>query len=401
MEFSREKSITGTSVRVDSLDLQNLFNLTSQLLILKNLLIESPEILKISEPKLRQGLIELDKLTKKIEESALSLKLSPIKGLVIKTHRMVVEIAKKFNKQVELHFEGEDTKIDREIMDYLSDIFTHLIRNSMDHGIESPQERKALGKKETATISIKIIKKGREVIIEVGDDGRGIDKKKVIQKAIEKKILAPTTDFDLIPDEQIYSLLFEGGFSTAKTITDISGRGVGMGFIKSTVEKLRGKIEVESTPNKGSTFRLTLPIDTSIMDVLVTEINQISYLIALNDIDKVFLQEDIKIYQVPFSKKFLIIENELVPIIEPGKFFPNAGNRNTGKELFITFSSQSRNFAVLLDDVIQQTQIVFNPLPLNLINKENFISGSAILSSGKVSHLLDLSALADYHLEKI
>lgn len=400
MEDSRENLITGSSVRVDSLDLKNLFNLTSQLLVLKNHLLETPEISKIPEPKLRQALIELDKLTKKIEDNALSLKLIPIKGLVIKTHRMVVEISKKFNKQVELHFEGEDTKIDREMMDFLSDIFTHLIRNSMDHGIESPLERKTMGKKEIATISIKIMKKGREVIIEFGDDGKGIDKKKVIQKAIEKKVLEPGTDFDLIPDEQIYSLLFEGGFSTATVVTDISGRGIGMGFIKSTVEKLRGKIEVSSTLNQGSIFKLTLPIDTSIIDVLVAEINKIPYLITLNDVKKVILSKDLHSYQVPYSKKFLILENKPVPIIEPGTFFPEGGNKTLGKEVFLAFSSQGRSFALLLDDLIMQTQIVFNPLPMNLINKENFISGSAILSSGKVSHLLDLTSLADYHLER-
>lgn len=400
MELLKEKSLESHSVRVDSLDLQNLFNLTSQLLILKNLLIESPEILKISEPKLRQGLIELDKLTKKIEESALSLKLSPIKGLMLKTHRMVVEISRKFNKPVELHFEGEDTKIDREMIDYLSDIFTHLIRNSMDHGIESLEERRALGKKETATISVKIIKKGREVLIEVRDDGRGIDRRKVIQKAIEKKLLDPNINFELIPDEQIYSLLFEGGFSTAKVISDISGRGVGMGFVKSTVEKLRGKIEVASVPNQGTAFILTLPIDTSIMDVLVTEINKIPYLVALNDVKMIFLQKDVHTYNVPLSKKFLILENELVPVIEPGNFFPGVGNRIMGKEVFLIFSSQGRSHALLLDDIILQTKIVFNPLPSNMISKDNFISGSAILSSGQVSHLLDLPALADYHLEK-
>ena len=398
MEFFKEKTLTGHSVRVDSLDLQNLFNLTSQLLILKNLLMENPEISNIPLQKLRQGLLELDRLTRKIEESALSLKLSPIKGLMLKTHRMVIEISKKFNKQVELQFQGEDTRIDREMIDYLGDMFTHLVRNSLDHGIETVAERKALGKKEIATISIKTEKRGREVIIEFSDDGKGIDKKKVFQKAIEKKLIDPDTNFDLISDDKIYSFLFQTGFSTAQNLTDISGRGVGMGFIKTTIEKLRGKLEIKSTPNQGSTFILTLPIDTSIMDVLVTEINKIPYLIALNDVDLILLKAETQVYQMPLSKPFLVIQNELVPVIEPGTFFPNKGKKTMGKEVFLIFTRQGRTHALLTDDLIHQTQIVFNPLPSSIINKQNFISGSAVLSSGQVSHLLDLPSLVDYHL---
>ncbi len=398
MDLLKEKALTKNSVRVDSLDLQNLFNLTSQLLILKNNLLETPEILKISEPKLRQGLIELDRLTKKIEENALSLKLSPIKGLMLKIHRMVAEISKNFDKQVELHFEGEDTKIDREITDYLSDIFTHLIRNSIDHGIEPVEERKALGKKELATISIKTIQKGQTVIIEFSDDGRGIDRKKVIQKAIEKKLLDPNDNLDLLPDEKIFSFLFHEGFSTAENVTNISGRGVGMGFVKSTIEKLRGKLEVKSTPNVGSSFTINLPIDTSIMDVLVTEINKIPYFISIHDIEMIFLREEVSIFQVPLSKPFLVLNNKLVPVIEPGIFFPNQGNKSMGREVFITFSYQGRTHALLVDDLLVRTQIVFCPLPSKLIGKENFISGSALLSTGKVGHLLDLPAFVEHHL---
>ncbi len=398
MDLLKEKALTKNSVRVDSLDLQNLFNLTSQLLILKNNLLETPEILKISEPKLRQGLVELDRLTKKIEENALSLKLSPIKGLMLKIHRMVAEISKNFDKQVELHFEGEDTKIDREITDYLSDIFTHLIRNSIDHGIEPVEERKALGKKELATISIKTIQKGQTVIIEFSDDGRGIDRKKVIQKAIEKKLLDPNDNLDLLPDEKIFSFLFHEGFSTAENVTNISGRGVGMGFVKSTIEKLRGKLEVKSTPNVGSSFTINLPIDTSIMDVLVTEINKIPYFISINDIEMIFLREEVSIFQVPLSKPFLVLNNKLVPVIEPGIFFPNQGNKSMGREVFITFSYQGRTHALLVDDLLVRTQIVFCPLPSKLIGKENFISGSALLSTGKVGHLLDLPAFVEHHL---
>jgi two-component system, chemotaxis family, sensor kinase CheA len=398
MDLSKEKPLTGHSVRVDSLDLQNLFNLTSQLLILKNNLLETPEILKISEPKLRQGLIELDRLTKKIEENALSLKLSPIKGLMLKIHRMVVEISKNFNKQVELHFEGEDTKIDREMTDYLSDIFTHLIRNSIDHGIETVEERKSLGKKELAIISIKTIQKGQKVIIELSDDGKGIDRNKVIQKAIEKKLLDPNDDLDLLTDEKVFSFLFHEGFSTAENVTNISGRGVGMGFVKSTIEKLRGKLVIRSTPNQGTTFTITLPIDTSIMDVLVAEINSIPYLISISDIDMIFLKEEVNLFQVPLSKTFLILQNQLVPVIEPGIFFPGEGNKTKGKEVFLTFSYQGRTHAILLDDLILRTQIVFNPLPSDLIDRQNFISGSALLSTGKVSHLLDLPSLVEYHL---
>jgi len=398
MDLLKEKALSKNSVRVDSLDLQNLFNLTSQLLILKNNLLETPEILKISEPKLRQGLIELDRLTKKIEENALSLKLSPIKGLMLKIHRMVAEISKNFDKQVELHFEGEDTKIDREITDYLSDIFTHLIRNSIDHGIEPTEERMALGKAEQATISIKTTQKGQTVIIEISDDGRGIDRKKVIQKAIEKKLLDPNDNLDLLPDEKIFSFLFHEGFSTAESVTNISGRGVGMGFVKSTIEKLRGKLEVKSIPNVGSSFTITLPIDTSIMDVLITEINKIPYFISINDIDMIFLRDEVSIFRVPLSKPFLVLNNKLVPVIEPGIFFPNQGNKSIGREVFITFSYQGRTHALLVDDLLVRTQIVFCPLPSKLIGKENFISGSALLSTGKVSHLLDLTALVEHHL---
>lgn len=155
---------------------------------------------------------------------------------------------------------------------------------------------------------------------------------------------------------------------------------------------------MRSTPNVGSTFTITLPIDTSIMDVLVTEINKIPYLISIYDIEMIFLHEEVSIFRVPLSKPFLILKNKLVPVIEPGIFFPDKGNKSIGREVFLTFSYHGRTHALLVDDLIVRTQIVFCPLPLGLVGKENFISGSALLSTGKVSHLLDLPALVEYHL---
>ncbi len=399
MEIEKEKIDVGHSVRVDSLDLKNLFNLTGQLLILKNIMIESPEISNIKEPKLRQGLAELDRLTKKIEESALSLKLTPIKGLILKIHRMVFEISKKANKSVELQYEGEDTRVDREIIDYLSDIFTHLVRNSIDHGVENVQERMEIGKKETSVIFLKFSSKGREIKIEFSDDGRGIDKKKVLQKAIDKKIIESDTDINSISEESIFSLLFHGGLSTAKSITDISGRGVGLGFVKSTVDKLRGKIQTKSTFGKGTTFIITLPIDTSIMDVLVAEINGIKYLISLGDIDRVYLVNEIKIHHIPKSKGFIIENGRPIPLIEPSGYFPGTSAKITGKEAILVFSLQNSTFGLFVNDLLHQTQIVFNPLPQSLIGRLNFISGSASMPSGEVSHLIDLGSLVDFHLE--
>jgi two-component system, chemotaxis family, sensor kinase CheA len=401
MEIFKEKTSTGHSLRVDSQDLQNFFNLTGQLLTLKNLLIESPEISRIAEPKLKQGLVELSRLTRKIEDCALSLKLSPIKALMLKTHRMVFEVAKKANKSVELRYKGEDTRVDREMLDYLSDILTHLVRNSIDHGIESPQERSALGKPEMAEINITTSTKGREILIEFSDDGRGIDRRKVLQKALEKKLLEPGENLELIPDEKVFSFLFHGGLSTAENVTDISGRGVGLGFVKTTIEKLRGKIKVKSIPGQGTTFIISLPIDTSILDVLVAEINKIQYLISLTDIEMVFLQEEFKIYQVPNSKRFIIKGGLPIPLIEPGKFFPNGEERTRGKETILIFSQQNNQYGLLVDDLIYQTQIVYNSLPPNLAGKQNFISGSAPMATGQVSLLIDLNSLVDHHLALI
>ncbi len=400
MEISKEKTLPGHSLRVDSQDLQNFFNLTGQLLTLKNLLIESPEISKISEPKLKQGLIELSRLTRKIEDCALSLKLSPIKGLMLKTHRMVFEVSKRANKSVELHFKGEDTRVDREILDYLSDILTHLVRNSIDHGIESVQERIAMGKPEMAKINITTSTRGREILIEFSDDGRGIDRSKVLQKALEKKILEPDENLELIPDEKVFSFLFHGGLSTAENVTDISGRGVGLGFVKSTVEKLRGKINIKSIPGKGTSFIISLPIDTSILDVLVAEINKIQYLISLTDIEMVFLKEDFKIHQVPNSKRFILKDGHPIPLIEPGRFFPSGGEKTRGKETILIFSQQNNQYGLIVDDLIYQTQIVYNSLPPNLVGKGNFISGSAPMSTGQVSHIIDLNSLVDHHLAR-
>lgn len=401
MEIEKNKANTSTTLRVDAASIQEIFNLTGQLVLLKNQLLENPEIKILSDPFLKGSLSDLDILIRKIEESVLSLRLTPIRSLFIKSHRVAQETAKKIGKDIEFHYEGEDTLIDREMIDTLSDIFPHLIRNSLDHGIESPSERIKLGKKETGTISLKAQKMGNEVIISITDDGRGIDRNKVIEKAILNGLLDPKMNISSLPDSEIFGLLFKSGFSTSEEITEISGRGVGLDVGKRIVEKLRGRIEIKNHPGQGLEILIILPLNTTIIDALVVEINRVKYLIAINEVIEIINLNGVTMGRVPASKKFIIYNERPIPLIEPNLLFSQDPLPPIGKsrEVGIIFIHGGRPMVLKVDNIFTQSQIVLNPVKFEELLEKSFISGSAVLSDGLVSNLLDLHKMADFHLE--
>ncbi|RLA60807.1 MAG: hypothetical protein DRQ88_06990 [Epsilonproteobacteria bacterium] len=402
MEIEKRKSQASSTLRVNADSIQEIFNLTGQLVLLKNQLLENEEIKSLSSQFLKTSLSDLDILIRTIEDRILSLRLTPIRSLFLKAHRIALETAKKINREIELHYEGEDTLIDREMIDILSDIFPHLIRNSLDHGIESPQERKKLGKSETGTISLRAEKIGNEVIISLTDDGRGINREKVINKAIKKGLLDSKLNPSTLPDSEVFSLLFKPGFSTSENITEISGRGVGLEVGKRVIEKLRGRIEIKNHPGQGLEFFIILPLNTTIMDALVVEINCIKYLIAINEVMEIVSLKDVTIKEVPNSKKFIFYQGVPIPLIEPKVLFTQELHPPIGKprEVGIIFNHGGRPMALKVDNIFNQLQIVLNPFDYDFITNNNFISGTAVLSNGQVSNLLDLQKMANYHLEK-
>lgn len=395
-----EKNKAHSSLRVNANSIQEIFNLTGQLVLLKNQLLENPQIKTFSDQSVKSLLSELDFLIRKIEENVLSLRLTPIRSIFLKAHRVAQETAKKIGIKIDFFYEGEETLIDREMIDTLSDIFPHLIRNSLDHGIESPEERKRLGKKEIGTISIKAKKMGNEVVISLTDDGRGIDRNKVINKAIKSGILEPKMNVSGLPDSEIFGLLFKSGFSTSEEVTEISGRGVGLDVGRRVVEKLRGRIEIKNFPGQGLEIFIILPLNTTIMDALIVNINDIKYLIAINEIIEIINLKGFIKGNVPQSKKFIIYRDKPIPLIEPNILFSQERILPLGKlrEVGIIFNHGGRPFALKVDNVFSQSQIVLNPLDYNYIFDQSFLNGSAVLSDGQVSNLLDLNKLADFHI---
>ena len=399
MEVENNKA--KSTLRVDASSIQEIFNLTGQLVLLKNQLLENPKIKTINDQVVKTSLSDLDFLIRKIEENVLSLRLIPIRSLFLKAHRVAQETAKKIGLNIDFQYEGEDTLIDREMIDILSDIFPHLIRNSLDHGIESPKERKRLGKKETGTIYLRAQKAGNEVIISITDDGKGIDRNKVINKAIKNGILDPKINISILPDSEIFGLLFKSGFSTSEEVTEISGRGVGLDVGKRVVEKLRGRIEIKNHPGHGLEIFIILPLNTTILDALIVEINQIKYLIAINEVIEIINLKGVIKGKVPLSKKFLFYHETPIPLIEPNLLFSQEQLPPIGKsrEVGIIFAHGGRHMVLKVDNIFSQSQIVLSPLNFEFILEKSFISGTAVLSDGQVSGLLDLHKMADFHME--
>lgn len=389
-EFKIEFSDT---VRVDVKKINTIMNLVSELVTIKNTssyLLK--ELYKVS-PKLHkeytQVFANLDKITINIQDQILSLKMTPIKELLFRYKRLIRELSKEKNKEISYEFSGENIEIDRILLENLSDPLTHIIRNAIDHGIETPQERKSLGKNEEGLIKINVFYESGYVFIEIIDDGKGIDIDKIKERAKE-------LGYDInIPDEEIINYIFEPGFSTAKEVTEISGRGVGMDIVKNNIEKLNGKVYIETKKNQGTKITLKIPNSIINIDGVMVLIDNEKYIFPFEEIDKIIKVNKEMIHNYS-NQIFVEYNEEIIPvfsgIIENKNYtFEEIINKEYKNDLIPIILIDNGNAGLLVDEIIEENEFLVKPLPEFI--KYDFIYGSTILGNGDIVLILKPSEM--------
>ena len=386
------KPVTSRTIRVDIEKLDALMNQVSELIIAKNSLAsQSNASGEIDGQTLHENIEYLERITTNLHESVMKVRMVPIESVVAKFPRMIRDLDRKLNKPMELVMTGEDTELDRTVVDQLGDPLQHLLRNSADHGIESPEDRKAAGKPEKGTIFLNAFQEGNNVIIEVGDDGAGINTDKVRDKAVERGIVTPE-EAENLTQKEIIDFLFMPSFSMAKQITDISGRGVGLDVVKSNIEALGGDVTVNSTMGEGSKFTVRLPLTLAIIQALMVEIRDEKYAIALASIMNI---ENIPKSEIKYveSKEVIHLRGQVIPLIHLDKILDFEPKENDDDETMtvVICKKGDTQGGIIVDNLIGQLEIVIKSL--GKLDNNKLISGATILGDGEIAMILDVNAV--------
>lgn len=389
-----------TAIKVDLKKIDSVLDAVGEIVVLKNQLVHSDAVRGGLNPRLAEIVDAVDKSVRELYEKTLGIRMTPLKSLFLKIQRIVRDVSISVNKSVDLTLTGEETEVERTVFEMLGDPLVHLVRNAIDHGVESTSLRVEKNKSATAKITVSAKQAGGKVVIEIRDDGGGIDRQRVLKKAIEKNLIPGGLDPNTMTDNQVYQLLFAPGFSTAETVSDLSGRGVGLDVVKSNLEKINGKIEIESQLGKGSCFRLLIPLTTAITDGVVVEMKNHHYIIPTYSITEIVQISKSEFTVLPDSSRMVRIRDSLLSVIDVGNLFELGsakspekpmGRYNEDRQMLVIVETGHQNVALPVDEVLGQTQAVVKPFQTGQDVPE--ISGAAVLGDGRTVLIIDTAAL--------
>ena len=391
------KPVTNRTVRVDIEKLDALMNQVSELIIAKNSLVSIGStsdggVGSSNSQAFHEQIEYLERITTGLHESVMKVRMVPIESVVQKFPRMIRDLSKKLDKKMELHMTGEDTELDRTVVDQIGDPLQHLLRNSADHGLENTELRKKRGKPETGSIHLNACQEGNNVIIEVSDDGNGIDTENVKNKAIERGLITPEQGAAL-SQKEIIDFLFMPSFSMAKQISDVSGRGVGLDVVKSNIEALGGDVEVKSILGEGSKFTVRLPLTLAIIQALMVEVRGEKYAISLGSIETIeeIMADEIKFVQ---AKEVIHIRGMVIPLIRLDQLLDCEPEEEEKESLTVIIVRKGDKFAgLIVDELNGQQEIVIKSLGKYINNSTKIISGATVLGDGEVALILDVNTL--------
>ena len=380
------------SIRVSVERVDQLINLVGELVITQSMLAQTAQLGQVSdEPidfeRLQERLQQLERNTRELQESVMSIRMLPVSSVFNRFPRLVRDLAGKLDKQIELRTIGEGTEIDRGVIEKITDPLTHLIRNSVDHGIETVAEREAAGKPVKGLITLTACHQGGSVVIEIRDDGRGLNRDKLLAKARERGVFVPENP----TDQDIWQLIFAPGFSTAETITDVSGRGVGMDVVRRNIEQLGGRVELSSVPGKGTIISIRLPLTLAIMDGMSVGIGENNYIVPLTTIMESLRPRPEDVKSVAGSGRVVYVRGEYLPLVALHEVFgltPISDKPEQG--ILIIVDTECGRAALFVDELLGQRQVVIKSLESNY-RKVPGISAATIMGDGSVSMILDVS----------
>ena len=385
------KPVVNRTVRVDIEKLDVLMNLVSELIIAKNSLVSASTAEGSNNTGFNEQIEYLESVTTNLHESVMKVRMVPIESVVSKFPRMIRDLSKKLDKKMELYMSGEETELDRTVVDEIGDPLMHLLRNAADHGLESADVRAKLGKPEAGSIFLDAYQDGNNVIIEVRDDGAGIDVEEVKKTAIERGVITPEQG-ESMSEKDIINLLFHAGFSTSKKISDVSGRGVGLDVVKSKIESLSGEVEVKSKMGEGSTWTIRLPLTLAIIQALMVIVGGEKYAISLGSIQTI---EDISPSEIKYvqNKEVINLRGTVIPLIRLSKELDIESSKSPDENMVVVIVKKGEKLAgLVIDELMGQQEIVIKSLG-KYISKCKIISGATILGDGEVALILDANTL--------
>lgn len=390
-------SVETASIRVSIEKVDELINTVGELVITQSMLSQFAEVEDLSMAhieKLRSGLAQLERNTRELQESVMQIRMLPISFAFQRFPRLVHDLSSKLGKKIELKLSGEQTELDKTVMEKIGDPLVHLVRNSIDHGIEKPEVRRAAGKPETGKVHLNAFHQGGNIVIEISDDGAGLNRDKILAKARERKLIAAD---EVLSDEQIFDLIFQPGFSTADQVSDVSGRGVGMDVVRKNIRSLGGSVEVKSRPGEGSTFAIRLPLTLAILDGQLIQIGDQTYIIPLVSIVESIQVQPNRVNVVAGRGEIYKLREEYIPIARLYHMFevePKVTDLKDG--LLVVVEADGQKMALFVDELHGQQQAVIKSLESNFRKVEG-LSGATILGDGTVALILDVSGLASLH----
>jgi two-component system chemotaxis sensor kinase CheA len=383
------------SIRVSLSKVETLNNVVGELVIIQTVLNQHRD--QIQNPLILKSLTHLAKLSKEIQNVSMSLRMVQLKSTLQKMQRIVRDTSKSLDKKVYLELIGDETEIDKTVLEHLADPLVHIVRNAVDHGLETTAQRLAAGKSDEGRVSIKAFHEGNNLVIEISDDGNGIDPKIIREKAIEKKVISANAR---LSDEDLVNLIFHPGFSTKAEVSEISGRGVGMDVVKTNIEKLSGEVKVFTELGKGSVFKVVLPLTLAIIEAMVTKVGDERYIIPLGQIYESLSPTSEQIHHVNGVGDCLKLRGEVIPLFKISTALQRTQkDRPIHEQIAIIVNSEERNFAVLVDDILHQQQVVIKKLGKEIVNQKGFM-GSSILGDGRPAFILDLIELFSGTMKK-
>ncbi|MGO8766758.1 MAG: chemotaxis protein CheW [Limisphaerales bacterium] len=379
-------------VRVDTSKLDGLLDLVGEMVIAQSLV--APDLSRLADgnAQFSRNVAQLNRITRDLQRVSMSLRMVPIRGLFQKMARVSRDISTKQNKKVNFVTSGEDTELDRTVVEELNDPLLHMIRNSMDHGIEHAEKRAAAGKPAVGSLQLRAYHQGGNIVVEIEDDGAGLNRERILAKAVERGLVAPNAH---LSDEEIYHFIFAAGFSTAEKVTDLSGRGVGLDVVRRNIEKLRGTVNISSTAGKGALFKIALPLTLAIIDGLVVGVGAERYILPTLSVRESFRPTPEMISRVQNRAELVNVRGRLIPLLRLHEIFGiQARAMEATDGIVVVVQSGTTLRCLLVDALLHKQEVVIKNLNEMMIHKNPAFAGATILGDGRVGLILDVNALA-------
>ncbi|HEX6879684.1 MAG TPA: chemotaxis protein CheA, partial [Terriglobales bacterium] len=385
-------------LRVDAERIDNVLDLVGELIIGKSMLLQTLGEFTRRYPKdpLRNRFVDAmafqQQVLNKLQRSVMKIRMVPVEQLFRRFPRVVRDVSKAQGKEVQLVLDGETTDLDKSILDALAEPITHLVRNAVDHGIEPPGERRAKGKATQGTVKLNAYHQGNQVVIEIGDDGRGIDPQKVVAKAVQTGVITADEASRLSENEKL-QLIFQAGLSTAEIVTEVSGRGVGMDIVKACMERLKGSVSIQTEPGVGTTFRLKLPLTLAIIKALLFRVGEKLYAIPLTSVLEITRTVESEIHTVD-NHEVIQLREEVLTLVRLKSIGDAGASGKAGKSFVVVVTLGDRKFGLIVDRLVGEEELVIKALDDNFVSTE-MVSGASILGDGTVVLILNLTAVVE------